>query len=338
MPVKIATYQGGLKRLGETNDMVDDLKATLIKLRPEIDKKETETQAMVADLEVRQKEAAVVEKVTAGEEAESRKLFQTVAGIKKECEDALAVALPVYRDALKALDTLDKADVTEMKNYANPAADIVLVIKAVCLLRGVKETWDDGKKLMANVGDFLNALKNYPKDTIKEKLLTKLKKYTLDPAFDPKLIAKKSKAATSLCLWARAINNYAEVLKVIKPKQAALAEAEAELAVAQDTLRGKQAALQKVRDEIHTLQSNYQASQRTLEELTKQKETIELQLGRAEKLVVGLADEAKRWRETVAVLEVDLVNLVGNVLLAAGYISYVGPFTAGYRARLLARW
>jgi len=44
-------------------------------------------------------------------------------------------------------------------------------------------------------------------------------------------------------MWAKAIDNYAEVLKVIKPKQAALAESEAELAVAQDTLRGKQAAL-----------------------------------------------------------------------------------------------
>ena len=234
VPVKIATYQGGLKRLGETNDMVDDLKATLITLRPEIDKKETETQAMVADLEVRQKDAGEVERVTAAEESEARKLFQAVAAIKKECEDALVVALPVYRDALKALDTLEKADVTEMKNYANPAADIVLVIKAVCLLRGVKESWDDGKKLMANVGDFLTALKNYPKDTIKEKLLKSLKKYTRDPAFDPKSIAKKSKAATSLCLWARAIDNYAEVLKVIKPKQASLAEAEAELAVVQD--------------------------------------------------------------------------------------------------------
>jgi dynein heavy chain len=40
----------------------------------------------------------------------------------------------------------------------------------------------------------------------------------------------------------------------------------------------------------------------------------------------------------VAVLEVDLVNLVGNVLLAAGYISYVGPFTATYRAALLQKW
>ena len=82
---------------------------------------------------------------------------------------------------------------------------------------------------------------------------------------------------------------------------------------------------------IHKLQSNYQASQRKLEDLTKQKETIEIQLGRADKLVVGLADEAERWRKTVKVLDVDLINMVGNVMLGAGYLSYVGPFTSKYR-------
>lgn len=40
VPQKIARYQGGLTRLAETNKMVDDLKAMLIKLRPEIDRKE----------------------------------------------------------------------------------------------------------------------------------------------------------------------------------------------------------------------------------------------------------------------------------------------------------
>ena len=318
--------------------MVDDLKTTLVKLRPEIDRNEAETQAMVVDLEIRQKEAAEQEKITAGEEAESRKLFNAVATIKSECEAELEVAMPIYREAVGALDTLDRGDITEMKAYANPAEEIVLVISAVCLLLGKPENWDEGKKLMGNPVEFLGKLKSYPKDNIKESLLKKLKKYTQDARFDPKSIAKKSKAAMSLCMWARAIDNYAGVMKVIKPKQAALAEAEAELTVAQDALRGKQASLQKVRDEIHRLQSNYQASQRKLEDLTKQKETIEVQLGRAEKLVVGLADEAQRWRETVKVLEVDLVNLVGNVLLAAGYISYVGPFTAKYRGSLLKRW
>lgn len=59
---------------------------------------------------------------------------------------------------------------------------------------------------------------------------------------------------------------------------------------------------------------------------------------RAEKLVVGLADEAHRWTDTVKVLEVDLTNLVGNIILAAGYISYVAPFTAKYRNNMLAGW
>ena len=37
VPEKIDRYQGGIKWLAETNEMVDQLKVMLIKLRPEID-------------------------------------------------------------------------------------------------------------------------------------------------------------------------------------------------------------------------------------------------------------------------------------------------------------
>ena len=128
VPIKIGVYQGGLTRLQETNVMVDDLKATLIKLRPEIDKKEAETQEMVVDLEKRQKIAAEQEKITSEEAKESQKLFSAVAAIKADCEEQLEQAMPLYRGALAALDTLDKADITEMKAYLQPAEEIVLVI------------------------------------------------------------------------------------------------------------------------------------------------------------------------------------------------------------------
>ena len=338
VPVKIQRYQGGLKRLKETDEMVSDLKESLITLSPEIEVKEKETQEMVVDLEKQQTIAAEQEKLTAVEEAEAQKMFNSVAAIKKDCEDQLEVAMPIYREAIGALDTLNKNDITEMKAYAKPAEEIVLVTSAVCLLLGKKEDWDEAKKLMNNPNEFIDNLKKYDKDNIKESLLKKLKKYTTDPKFTPANIAKKSGACKSICMWALAIDNYSAVMKVIKPKQAALAESEAELKVVQDTLRGKQQALQKVRDLIHKLQSNYQASQRKLEDLTKQKETIEIQLGRADKLVVGLADEAERWRQTVKVLDVDLINLVGNVMLGAGYLSYVGPFTSKYRDQLLKQW
>lgn len=269
VPQKILRYQGGLKRLQETNEMVDALKATLIELRPQIATNEEETQAMVVDLEKQQKVAAEQEKVTAVEEAESAKLYNAVMAIKGDCEEQLAKAMPLYKEAIGALDTLDRGDITEMKAYANPADEIVLVISAVCLMLDKKETWDEGKKLMNNPTEFISKLKSYDKDNIKESLLKKLKKYTNDPRFEPNAIARKSNAARSLCLWARALDNYSAVVKIIKPKQAALAKAESELKVAQDELRTKQQALQKVRDTIHQLRSNYQASQRKLEDLTK---------------------------------------------------------------------
>jgi dynein heavy chain len=131
--------------------------------------------------------------------------------------------MPLYRGALAALDTLDKNDITEMKAYLQPAEEIVLVIQAVCLLLEKPQNWDEGKKLMGNPKEFIEKLKSYDKDNIKEKLLVKLKKYTNDPKFTPENIAKKSGAAKSMCMWARALDSYAAVMKIIKPKKAALA-------------------------------------------------------------------------------------------------------------------
>ena len=108
--------------------------------------------------------------------------------------------------------------------------------------------------------------------------------------------------------------------------------------VAKEELAGKQATLQKIRDNIAELNNNYQASARQLEELSKQKETIEVQLERAEKLVVGLKDESVRWEAAVKQLDIDLTNLIGNTLLAAGCVSYIGPFTAKYRNELIEEW
>jgi dynein heavy chain len=48
--------------------------------------------------------------------------------IKTDCEQELAKAMPIYKEALGALDTLNKNDIIEMKSYAKPPEDLVLVI------------------------------------------------------------------------------------------------------------------------------------------------------------------------------------------------------------------
>lgn len=61
-------------------------------------------------------------------------------------------------------------------------------------------------------------------------------------------------------------------------------------------------------------------------------------MGRAEKLVVLLADEGVRWAETVQTIEGEIERLVGNVFLSCACISYFGAFTGQYREKLVEKW
>lgn len=61
-------------------------------------------------------------------------------------------------------------------------------------------------------------------------------------------------------------------------------------------------------------------------------------MGRAEKLVVLLADEGIRWKETVSSLSEEIERLVGNVFLSSACISYFGAFTGEFREDLVKNW
>ena len=61
-------------------------------------------------------------------------------------------------------------------------------------------------------------------------------------------------------------------------------------------------------------------------------------LVRAEKLIGGLGGEKDRW--TIAADELQLIydNLLGDVLISAGVIAYLGPFTSAFRDQCTADW
>ena len=122
--------------------MVDQLKVMLIKLRPEIDQKEEDTQKLVVDLEKQKAASSETEKLFAEEQKESEGLFNQVQEIKIICDKDLAAVIPLMNSAIAALDTLNKKDIDEMKAYPNPPKLLKPVIEAVCLLQGVPETWD----------------------------------------------------------------------------------------------------------------------------------------------------------------------------------------------------
>lgn len=71
-------------------------------------------------------------------------------------------------------------------------------------------------------------------------VFTRLKRYTQHPEFNPEAVGKISVACKSMCQWVLALENYAEVYKIVQPKQKRCEEAQVALAIAQENLQQKQ--------------------------------------------------------------------------------------------------
>merc|ERR1719326_353758 len=57
---------------------------------------------------------------------------------------------------------------------------------------------------------------------------------------------------------------------------------------------------------------------------------MERRLNAASRLISGLSSEQTRWSADALKLKEDYKLLVGDALLAAGFLSYLGAFTAAY--------
>lgn len=126
--------------------------------------------------------------------------------MKNLCKAELDKAIPILNKAKDAVGSIDKKGLQEMKAYSNPPALVEMVLKAVCLILGEKESWDDAKKKILTRLDILDVLSSFKAATLTEKQIKKLKdNYLTDPDFEPEKVKNQSLAAKSLCIWVGAV-------------------------------------------------------------------------------------------------------------------------------------
>jgi hypothetical protein len=93
----------------------------------------------------------------------------------------------------------------------------------------------------------------------------------------------------------------------------------------------KQAALKEVVDKLDALALKLNAAKEKKANLEAEYELCLAKLDRANKLIGGLGGEKTRWTESAQTLSQELHALSGDMLLAAGFIAYLGPFTSVFR-------
>ena len=349
---KKSRYENGLQKLRETADQVAQMRVELEALQPKLKEAQAETNKQLGIVETRQKEADA--KKLAVEEDEKVAMAQKESCMKDkaECEEMLAVAIPTLNEALKALKTLSKNDIVEVKAMKKPPSGVKLTMEAVCIMMNVKpkkvpnpngrgkidDYWEPAQKQLLNDPKFLQHLEKYDKDNIEPKVIEKAKPYTERDDFDPKIILKASKAAAGLCKWIHAMVKYDAVAKIVQPKKEALAKATEELGEALAALKAKQDELKDVLQTVADLKKQLDDTMEKKKQLEDKVEDCATKLDRASRLIGGLGGEKDRWTKFVADLSILYENSVGDILLSSGVIAYLGVFTASYRERCLAEW
>ncbi|PVD19154.1 hypothetical protein C0Q70_21718 [Pomacea canaliculata] len=251
-------------------------------------------------------------------------------------QNDLNEALPALQEAISALESLNKKDMTEIRSYGRPPALVEKVMEAVMILRGSEPTWAEAKKQLSD-GNFLKQLFNFDKDNITDRVLKKIGQYCTQSDFQPEIIGRVSVAAKSLCMWVRAMEVYGRIYRVVEPKRQRLNAAQSQLKEKQDALSDAKAKLAEVEAKMVELKKQYDEKQAQKEELKRRAEHTELMLDRASKLVSGLAGERIRWQETVKDLEEKIGYLPGDCLIAAAFLSYMGPFLSNYREDIVQK-
>lgn len=335
----------GLAKLNKTKGEVDVLMA-----EAEIKSKEVELKVKEAN-EFAEKVGEEKEKVNLENEA-AQVEAEKCAAIAKEvsekqasCEHDLAQAEPLVQQAEAALDTLNKKDLGEMKSLKKPppGVDDVTAVVLILLDGNPKDkSWQAACKSMNNVDAFLGRLKSYKalvdSNQVAKKNVDACRSYLELPHFEKEIISGKSKAAAGLCDWAINIVKYYDVVSMVEPKRQELAEANRKLEEANDTLRQVQEKVAELNRMVQDLERAFNEAVAEKEGAIEESERCQKKLSLANRLIRALASEGERWAASLQTMKRDYSALTGDMLLAAAFVSYAGPFTNKYRQKLIQHW
>ncbi|KAL0879698.1 hypothetical protein ABMA27_003413, partial [Loxostege sticticalis] len=342
----------GLNKLNQTEVEVKQLQIELAELKPLMEKAAEETRKVIDQIAI---DTAIAEEARIKVEKEqsiAEKMAAETTAMAEDAQRDLDEAMPALRAAENALKELNRNDIVEVKALKKPPGGVVLVIESLCVvfdIKPIKEPgasfgekvlnyWKPGSQMLADPTAFLDSLMKFDKESITEDMIKKLKRFIVNPDYEPTKIIKVSKACMSLCMWVHAMYKFYHVNKAVAPKKEALERATKELAAVEAMLANAKAKMQALLEGIAKLNAYLQEKE---EEKRKMEEDINqclARMDRANRLLNGLSSERVRWISTIKKLDVDIVSLIGDILISACAVGYITPFTDEFRRELLREW
>ncbi|KAL7697754.1 dynein heavy chain cytosolic putative [Lotmaria passim] len=349
-------YVNGLRQLRKTEDQVEVMQQELARLQPELVRKQAETDKLIQQVEEESKVAEEQKAVVAVDEAAANTQAAAAKKIKDASQEKVDAAQPLVEQAQRAVQDLDPKALQEVKALKTPPQGVKFVIEVLCTLLGgnykpkpVRDPktgkmstpyWEHAKVTLLT-GDFKNILLSaYPDivDNAPDTQIEEVKKKMENDMFKMENIRKTSIALVGVATYIQAVVEYYKQNKVIKPLLAQAAAAQAEFDEAMVDLKAKKEELRIITEKLQLLTDQLDKVNKDKREVEDRVRDTDTKLTRAKKLIEGLGGEKARFEHEAARYEEELQYVVGNVVVSAGVVAYMGPFLHKYRLQITQRW
>ncbi|XP_008293860.1 dynein heavy chain 5, axonemal [Stegastes partitus] len=341
----------GLCKLMEAEQEVSRLSDQLLLKEQELAVASRRAEGVLQEVTAKAQAAEKVKQQVQKVKDKAQLIVDEIEADRTAAESKLEAAKPALEAAEAALQTIRPADISTVRKLQKPPHLIMRIMDAVLLLFQRKiepvtadperpcprPSWAEAMKLMQN-SSFLHQLLSFSKDSITAEVVELLAPYLDMDDYNMESAKRICGNVAGLCSWTQAMVDFFSINKEVLPLKANLALQEARLLVAQAELAKAQDQLDAKQQELDAVQALYDAAMKEKQDLQDDAQTCRRKMSNATALIDGLGGEKVRWTDSSAGFQTQIRNLVGDVLLSTGFLSYAGPFNQEYRRLLLELW
>ena len=332
--------KAGLGKLQDAENQVQELKKTAEKQKQLLAHKQKE-----ADEALKQITKAMEKAAERRQEMESlqNKLQEDNVKINKrksEVEVELSDIQPMVDEAQKAVGSIRKESLDELKSLRMPPEPVHDVLSAVLRLMGNYDTsWNSMKDFLKG-RSVIPSLMNFDPRLIKPEVrddvnnLVRKKKNS----FEPSIIERASLAAAPMAKWVKALLQYSVILEKIKPLEDDLNQAKKKLESSQKRLEECEQQLTELDNQVEELRDNFARRTSEAEQLKSELKQAEDTLHSAQQLLGKLSGEKDRWEGQLKELQQSLDLMPKHSMLAAGFVTYLSSHPENVRESTIKNW
>jgi dynein heavy chain 1 len=329
----------GLSQIRQTEEQVLQLRSALTKKNEELEAKTKLANEKLNQmlLDQRAAEQKRDETIKLGEEIKVRET--QIADRRSRVQKDLGEVEPQLERARKSVEGIKKQQLDEIKNYPNPPPLVNLALSPVVLMLGGDISSWRSMLVTIKAQDFIQRVLDFNTARLPAKVREEIRNtYVKDEKFKFDVINKASQACGPLVLWVQSQLDYAEILSQVEPLSRELKELEQNAVVLTNQQQEMQKMVSELESRIAKYKDEYAALVAQAEAIRNEMNVVRVKVERSSRLIENLGSERTRWADTSKAFESQMSNVVGDCLISAAFLTYIGFFNQQFREALVDKW